>query len=609
MAMLPSMIFILGLLFIIFHLDLKPVVGDEGVLAMDAWRITQGQVPQRDFFEIIPPIAAYIQAALFYLVGPSVLSIRLLGALYGVLLMALAWIAARRYLKEPLFVSLVLALLIPFGTGVWPFGSHHWLADIFLLAALPVLDRAFNANFTTEAQRHGEGILGFAGWPWRGLTAKAQRARREEKGEKEADIRQATGQDSFLGAGHGEKINFTTEGAGAKGHGEEKKVPPRLTLNALPLTLCISSVPPRLSGGLLAALGGALLTAAALTLQDQGGYAFIGAIVAVLATPKEKRFAIAAGILSGAFVLSAIVITPLAIKAGPSSLVRDWLLFPMAHYHNVSANRITLAQGLVQIASQWDSAAFRVAPVYAATIALASTFVYLLPFLCLFALCLAWKFKWLPRSSTALLAAFSAAFVLAAWHRWSLMNLIWAAPVPMIAASMGLERISASPRRMPAVLAKGFAVALLSCLAVFSVLRIKAASEKDRLHDIVTPAGGYQTFSPIEASEIQGLVNAISDNVPHGAQLFCYGFNPLVNFITQHPNPTRYNFVLPGGYTSAEQMAQWQAALLSKNVKWGYGPNLPSEPPEPLQLFLRAHYDPVWNNSAYTLWKRKAAEQ
>lgn len=524
LAFLPLSIFLLGVLFITFHFDLMPVVGDEGVLAMDAWRITQGQVPQRDFFELIPPVAAYIQAGVFYILGPSVLSMRLLGALYGVALLALAWFAGRLYLKKPLFISLPLALLIPFGVGVWPFASHHWLADIFLLAALPVLDRAFNAHLSLNREI---------------LTTEAQRLR----------------------------------------------------------------------GQFFAVLGGAFLALAALTLQDQGGYALIGVLVGTLTIEKATRPKVLAGLIAGAGLLGLLIVVPLAINARPIELFRDWVLFPLTRYHGAGGNRVTFAQGFAQILSQWDPEAFRVAPVYATTIALASMFVYLLPFLCLGALFLAWRRKWLPPCSLALLAAMCLAFLLCAWHRWSLMNLIWAAPLPAIAFAIALERAAASPKKWLALLSKGFITALLLCLVTFGVLRIKAAGEKRRLHDIVTPAGSYRTFSPVEASELQGLVDSITENVPANAPLFCYGFNPLVNFLTLHPNPTKYNFVLPGAYTTQDQIDEWKTELLSPKAQWGFGPNLPSEPPEPLETFLSAHYDPIWNNSAYTLWRRRASKQ
>jgi hypothetical protein len=569
---LPLITFLIGVLFVVFHFDLKPVAGDEGVLAMDAWRITQGQVPQRDFFELIPPVAAYVQAAVFYILGPTVLSLRLLGALYGVALLALVWVAGRLYLKNPLFISLPLALLIPFGVGVWPFASHHWLADIFLLAALPVLDKAFNAHFTTEAQRHGEVLVS-------GKTKKIASCVEPAAGAYEAADGGREGQAQTSAA-------FPTK--------------------VLPQNQQCSSVSPCLRGQFFAALGGALLAAAALTLQDQGGYALIGVFIATLTIEKASRPKVLAGLIAGAGVVGLLVVIPLAIKAGPTALVRDWVLFPLTQYRGVSGNRLTFAQSFAQILSQWDPQALRIAPVYATTIALASMFVYLLPFLCLGALLLAWRRKWLPPCSLALLAAMCLAFLLCGWHRWSLMNLIWAAPLPAIAFAIALERADASPKKWIAMLSKGFITALLVCLVTFGVLRIKAAGEKRRLHDIVTPAGSYRTFSPVEASELQGLVDAIAENVPPGAPLFCYGFDPLPSFLTGHPNPTRYNFVLPGGYTTQAQMENWKATLLSPNVSWGFGPNLPSEPPEPLETFLRAHYEPVWNNSAYTLWGRRA---
>jgi hypothetical protein len=352
-------------------------------------------------------------------------------------------------------------------------------------------------------------------------------------------------------------------------------------------------------------LGGALLAAAALTLQDQGGYALIGVFIATLTIEKASRPKVLAGLIAGAGVVGLLVVIPLAIKAGPTALVRDWVLFPLTQYRGVSGNRLTFAQSFAQILSQWDPQALRIAPVYATTIALASMFVYLLPFLCLGALLLAWRRKWLPPSSLALLAAISFSFLLAAWHRWSLMNLIWGAPLPVISVAFALDRGATSPKKLVANLSKYLAAGLVVCLICFGVLWIISVQTPGRLYSISTPAGSYRTFIPIKASEIQGLVGAISDNVPQSAPLFCYGFNPLPNFLTGHPNPTRFNFVVSGGYTSAEQMAQWQATLLSKDVQWGFGPNLPSEPPEPLETFLRAHYEPVWNNSAYTLWMRR----
>jgi len=49
-----------------------PILGDEGILAMDGFRICKGEVPNRDFFQFIPPLSGYLQAMSFKISGFSV---------------------------------------------------------------------------------------------------------------------------------------------------------------------------------------------------------------------------------------------------------------------------------------------------------------------------------------------------------------------------------------------------------------------------------------------------------------------------------------------------------------------------------------------------------
>ena len=125
------------LLFVAF--DLKPEPGDEGILTMDAWRISGGEVPHRDFFQFIPPLAAYIQALFFKLLGPSVFSVRLLGLIYGLLLLSLSYYIHGKFISEPLIMALSISFVVIFGVSSWEFGSHHWLCGILQLSALAVL--------------------------------------------------------------------------------------------------------------------------------------------------------------------------------------------------------------------------------------------------------------------------------------------------------------------------------------------------------------------------------------------------------------------------------------------------------------------------------------
>lgn len=54
-------IYLLSLILLFVSLDLHPQVGDEGILAMDGWRIFKGEMAQKNFFQFIPPLAKYIQ--------------------------------------------------------------------------------------------------------------------------------------------------------------------------------------------------------------------------------------------------------------------------------------------------------------------------------------------------------------------------------------------------------------------------------------------------------------------------------------------------------------------------------------------------------------------
>lgn len=117
-------------------------VGDEGVALVDAWRVASGQVPHRDFFEIVPPGSFLPTAFLFWMFGPSVVAARSLAALYAVLL---GW------LVDGISCSLgarsatrawILAFLVPFGVWYWPIPSHHWVATLCQLAAVLCLLKA-----------------------------------------------------------------------------------------------------------------------------------------------------------------------------------------------------------------------------------------------------------------------------------------------------------------------------------------------------------------------------------------------------------------------------------------------------------------------------------
>lgn len=125
-------------------LRVPPDLGDEGVTALGALRLLQGQAPHAGFFEIIPPLSFVPPAVLFGLFGASSLPLRLLALAYGAALVLLADRLLARF-AGGMFRLAAAALLVVVGVPAWPMPSHHWLADLLQLGALLALVRAWEA--------------------------------------------------------------------------------------------------------------------------------------------------------------------------------------------------------------------------------------------------------------------------------------------------------------------------------------------------------------------------------------------------------------------------------------------------------------------------------
>lgn len=500
----PLLVAFLAVLFLVAHFNLKPVVGDEGVLAMDGWRMSRGQVPHRDFFQFIPPMAGFIQAGFIRVLGPTVFALRLPGFICGLLLILALALLSSRLLVSPLARAVPLAVLVPFGVGVWPFASHHWWVDIFLLFALVLL---------LEAER------------------------------REAPFRWA-----------------------------------------------------------LAA--GALLGAAILTLQDQGLYASLGtaAVALPLFRPGARGKALA-GCATGFAATTVPAVAFLVREAGVAVLWADYVGFPLQGYHGAPGNRVGLAKGITQVLSQWDPVALRIAPLYTALIATASMIVYALPLLAAVSLVATWRRSWLPPAQLALLSVFSAAFLGAAFHRWSLMNLIWAASLPAVAAALPLDRGLGSRSVPLRNAARASCIAVLVIFCGFGLLRVWA-TRQSQTRVVSTVVGTYRVFNPYEARDLQSFCDAVAELVPPREPAFCFGFCPLLSFITGHPNPTPFNFLLTPAYNGPPQITRWIQTLERERVAWGFGFNAPPSPSDPADAYLRAHYEPAWSNRTYVLWRR-----
>ncbi len=90
---------------------------DEGLLAYGAERVTEGQMPNRDFVSLQPPFSFYTVAAAFKLLGKSLLSLRIFGLIIYVLIPLFVYGIARNVTTKPL----ALAAAIPTTTLGIPF--------------------------------------------------------------------------------------------------------------------------------------------------------------------------------------------------------------------------------------------------------------------------------------------------------------------------------------------------------------------------------------------------------------------------------------------------------------------------------------------------------
>lgn len=125
-----------------FHTFFQTELIDEGVLNMGAWRITEGQVPYRDFFAFYTPGSFYLVALAYKLFGVTLAAGRVLALLLGIALIASTASLALRVTRHPLFAAVPVAVLCQAGLGGWPFASHHWIADVGCVLAATLALRA-----------------------------------------------------------------------------------------------------------------------------------------------------------------------------------------------------------------------------------------------------------------------------------------------------------------------------------------------------------------------------------------------------------------------------------------------------------------------------------
>ncbi len=139
--------------------DQKFLLGDEGVALTSAWRISYGEIPDRDFFVIIPPFSFVPTALLFKFFGPSVLVGRLISIILAFGLIFILNLVLKKTAVDDYLRILSISLLIPFGVSYWPIPSHHWWCDLFCLLCLYFFLSPFSEEGVKESSENGRNLF------------------------------------------------------------------------------------------------------------------------------------------------------------------------------------------------------------------------------------------------------------------------------------------------------------------------------------------------------------------------------------------------------------------------------------------------------------------
>lgn len=106
---------------------------DEGILLDGARRVTEGQLPGRNFLENIGPGGFYWVAVFFHLFGTSIATARGLLLATSVVVALAIFHLARRVEAHPILCA---ALFVATAIATYPVNSHHLDSDLFCLLAL-----------------------------------------------------------------------------------------------------------------------------------------------------------------------------------------------------------------------------------------------------------------------------------------------------------------------------------------------------------------------------------------------------------------------------------------------------------------------------------------
>ena len=352
-----------------------------------------------------------------------------------------------------------------------------------------------------------------------------------------------------------------------------------------------------------AVAAGALTAWAGASLQDQGFYFALGLLVAFFpwVGDRDRARRLFLGWLAGAAAVTIGFAIYLLPNVSLSEFFFQTIWFPRARYSLAAANQGSLLSGWEAFATPTYWTGFLLHPPYLGSLFLLAAVLFIAPFVSLASLGAAVAFKWAARPRIGLVAALVVAHLACCLHRWSLTNVTWAAPPMFIALAWALDR-GAHHRLVAARLASHAAgLSILAAGLIVAVSNLGALDNRDAGR--VAARSGMPWMMPgIAVAKTQQTLDAIEKYVPVGTPMFCYGYFPLFNFLTQRPNPTRFSIILYPSYTTGEQ-----AQEIMNSLDAHPDAHLLRQAPghTDLDAWFEMHYQPEWSNGVWELLRRR----
>lgn len=497
---LPIAVAVAGLGYAYALFDYRCIPGDEGIVVQLAWKISEGQIPHRDYFFSVPPVTFLLLGAWFKILGVNVFAERLFVLAQAIALVVLSDALLRRYTTNLLARCAVWIFLIPVGVYAWPVPSYHWIVAIFQLGAALALLNSRDSDGNTR-------------WG--------------------------------------------------------------------------------IASGTLTALAG-------LSLQDQGGYFLIGLLVFYFpwiqnrAVRRRMFRSWAMGGLSVAGLFAAYLLPKIPV----ADLYHQWIEFPVTGgYQKVAGNEPTFWKDLSEIGNESWRLAFGNMPWHTGS---ESALISLLAAMQIGAVAifiLSIRQRWQTTTRIGLLAALVVSFLGSSLHRYSLTNLVWAAPALILVVAWGIGRLAERRHLRPRAIGWSGATLVIAVAIAFGVGNLQIASSAATV-DIAGRAGTLRSFGFSDEARIRHYVTAIEQHVPRDAPLFCTGYVGVVNFLTLRPNPTRHAQLVE---FNTEEHAQEVVASLRAAPRSYVLLTLPFDMEGSLGQFLLHNFRPVWKGAGAIL--------